>query len=173
MLSLAAMPQPIGRGPVARLPPFPMESAGTMSVVAQTRTETWVEAGESLASAVGRIHAAFDPHNTTGSIASFPSDRRADRRSALRVPVEVTAAVVDGDRVTTMDGPFTAETVDVSLRGASFTHPAMFFQFHSVIAFRLPAGGTIALLAEQNWTVQEGRGRFRSGARFLAVIEPA
>jgi hypothetical protein len=144
-----------------------------MSVVVQSRTEAWVEAGESLASAVGRIYAAFAPQKSPAAIAPFPSNRRADERLDLCVPVEVTGAVIDGDSVTAMDGPFTAETVDVSLRGISFTHPAMFFQFHSVIAFRLPARETIHLLAEQHWTVQEGRGRFRSGARFLAVIEPA
>lgn len=94
-------------------------------------------------------------------------------RIALRVPVRVTPVLVEDDQVVSIDesAEITAETTNLSLKGAGLLHVDPFSRRHAAITFSLPERKVVRLLAELAWTYAGIDGHHHTGARFLAVIE--
>jgi hypothetical protein len=100
-------------------------------------------------------------------------ERRAASRILMRVPVQIAAAVVEPGRVRLMDGVLDARVTDLSMKGVALTHSESFLHFYFAITFPLPSADPVLLLAELQWTMQESKGVYRSGARISGLIEAA
>jgi hypothetical protein len=99
------------------------------------------------------------------------ADQRASPRVELKAPVRVTPAVLAGGRVTLLDGPQQAETANLSTRGLAFAHHESFMHFFAKVDFERPGTSPLSLLAEIQWTLQEAKGCYLTGARFIGMLE--
>lgn len=110
-----------------------------------------------------------------------PDDRRPlifdvlEHRSASRVPlcvpVTVHVATVDGGAAVILLEGFEAEALELAVRGLSFCHDGPLPQKLCTVTIELPASKSITFLLSVLWTTTEMRGGFRSGGRFLGLIE--
>lgn len=142
-----------------------------------------------LASAAPSVVIQTDPEHVMAAAALIrntfvrPEDRkpldfkkeesRKSARVSVNVPVQIASVVMSEGNAQVLDGETFGEVVDLSLRGLSLTHPDLFMHYFCLVTISLPTSETVSLLVEILWTVRETKEQFRSGGRFVGVIESA
>lgn len=101
-------------------------------------------------------------------------ERRASARIPLQVPIHLTPVSIEDGYVCFPTKPVPsvkALTKDLSLKGVGFAHEAEFSNRHAALTFDVPTDVPLSLIVEVTWSKQYHNGKFRSGARFLSLIE--
>ena len=112
--------------------------------------------------------------NTRGrEVAGVEEDeRRKSTRIDLELPVRITPVLVDGNQLHPQGDPIHGTTNNVSLQGLALTHTERLLDFYATVTFDVPDADQVSLLVELQWTFQEANDCFRSGARFVGLLEP-
>lgn len=100
-------------------------------------------------------------------------ERRKSVRIDVELPVRITPVLVEGGRLHPQGNPIDGTTSNVSLQGLALTHSERLLDFYAIVAFELPNAHQASLLVELQWTFQETNDCFRSGARFVGLLEPS
>lgn len=155
-----------GGPPVGGTLAMPAVATRAPSIVLQTDPEH-------VAQAATRIRNAFARPEAHRPLDFSNDESRSSSRVVLDVPVQMASVVMTEGFAQVIDGGTPGTVIDLSLKGLSLSHPDLFMHYFSLVTFSLPDGGSIAMLVEILWTVRETKEEFRSGGRFVGVIEPA
>jgi PilZ domain len=98
-------------------------------------------------------------------------DLRQSARAPVSVPVQIASVIMANGNAEVLDVGVSGEVVDLSLHGLSLTHSELFMHFFCLVTFSLPTSESISMVAEILWTIRETKDQFRSGGRFVGVIE--
>jgi hypothetical protein len=110
---------------------------------------------------------------TVREIAGIEEDeRRQSVRIDLELPVRITPVLVEGGRLHPQGSPIEGTTSNVSLQGLALTHSERLLDFYATVTFEPANADPVSLLVELQWTFQETNDCFRSGARFVGLLEP-
>lgn len=100
-------------------------------------------------------------------------NQRRTARTSVEIPVEISSVVMSGGEAKILNDAAWGEVVDLSHLGLSFTHADLFMHYFCLVTIVLPTHETVSLLVEILWTIRETKEHYRSGGRFIGVIEPA
>jgi len=100
------------------------------------------------------------------------AERRSYARVPLKVPVTLIPVVTESGQAPADEQAIPAETIDLSLRGMAFTHNLPLPSGRFVIQVNLSKVDRLFLEAQQQWTVPEVGGGYRSGVRFVRQPGP-
>lgn len=99
-------------------------------------------------------------------------DRRTHERFSLQVPILVTPALFDGERIEAEAGALAipAVTTDLTLRGVGFTHGELLCAEYAIITCDLLNREGLGLLFSFRWSNVPECGLYLSGGRFEALV---
>ena len=143
---------------------------GTLAPLQHLNSDRFV-----IRSAVTAIRNAFTHVSERQPLAFGPGERRAAARVGLRIPVRMTAAVVEQASVRLGEGFrswIAAFSLDISLGGIGLTHPLPLARGCAIVRFEIPASDAICLVVEFTWSNLTADGSCKSGARILGLIDP-
>jgi hypothetical protein len=125
-----------------------------------------------MAAAVRTRDAYVRPENLS-PVKIAGTEKRRSPRASVKIPVQIASVIMaEGDAhvFEAAEAEF-GEVVDLSLHGLSLTHADLFMHYFCLVRFPLTATESVSLLVEVLWTVRETKEYYRSGGRFVGVIE--
>lgn len=128
---------------------------------------------EHVKEAVSRLRNAFARPERRQSNGTRTGEQRRVERIWINAPVRMASVVMAEGAAKVLDDGGWGEAIDLSEQGLSLSHPDLFMHYFSLVTFTLPSSESISLLIEILWTIRESKEEYRSGSRFVGVIEPA
>ena len=145
---------------------MPALASAAPSVVLQTDPEH-------VMAAAARIRNAFVRPEDRQPLDFEAEELRSAARVSISAPVQIASVMMTEDNVHVLDGSEFGEVVDLSVRGLSLNHADLFMHYFCLVTFSLPTMESVSLVLEILWTIRETKEEFRSGGRFVGVIEAA
>lgn len=128
---------------------------------------------EAVAAAAQSLRDTFVPKENRQAPEFREGDLRRTARVSVEIPVEISSVVMSGGEAQILNDAAWGEVVDLSQLGLSFTHADLFMHYFCLVTIALPTAESVTLLVEILWTIRETKEHYRSGGRFIGVIEPA
>lgn len=126
-----------------------------------------------VSKAVARLRDAYARPERRQSASPRTEDLRRAARVWINAPVRISSVVMSEGKAQVLDGIEWGEAIDLSALGLSLSHAELFMHYFCLVTFTLPNSESISLLLEILWTIRESKEEFRSGGRFVGVVEPA
>lgn len=153
--------------------PWKTDMPGVATLVRSAPNVVLQTEPDHVMAAVTRIRNAFAGPDSRQPLDFSTDESRRSSRVSLNLPVQIAPVIMAEGNAQVLDEGEPGEVVDLSLRGLSLSHAELFMHYFCLVTFTLPSSEPLALLVEILWTVRETKEEFRSGGRFVGVIEPA